>query len=133
MKQKLLITLMAAAAMNVWAEGSDDPGVITITITGGSGVETRKAPGSVTVVNRKTIIQKGSANVLEAIRDTTGVNLQGIGSGQEAYRLRSSIAETRSASSGLLRYYFKRSESNGLLFTAESVRFSPTKRPLSIY
>lgn len=81
MKQKLLISLMAAAAMNVWAEASDAPGVITITITGGTGVETRKAPGSVTVVNHKTIIQKGSANVLEAIRDTTGVNLQGIGSG----------------------------------------------------
>ncbi len=81
MKKKLLITLLAAATVNAWAEDGYNSGVITITITGGSGVETRDAPGSVSVIQHREIVQKGSANVLEAIRDTTGVNLQGIGTG----------------------------------------------------
>jgi outer membrane receptor for ferrienterochelin and colicins len=81
MKKKLLITLLAAATVNAWAEDGYNPDVITITITGGSGVEARDASGSVSVIRHREIVQKGSANVLEAIRDTTGVNLQGVGTG----------------------------------------------------
>ncbi|MDD5395060.1 MAG: TonB-dependent receptor [Thiothrix sp.] len=80
MQQRLLTLLIAGICLNAWAEEPDTLGEITVTATRNE-IKTQKAPGSVTIITRKAIANKGGENVLEILRGTPGVSLQGIGSG----------------------------------------------------
>lgn len=80
MQQNLLTLLIAAVSLNAWAEAPDELNDITVTATR-SELKTKQAPSSTTLITRQVIAQKGAENVLDAIRGTPGVSLQGIGSG----------------------------------------------------
>lgn len=54
-----------------------------------SEINTKEAPGSVTVINRKEIEEKSGDNIVDLIRGTTGISLQGIGTaGRKSLSLR---------------------------------------------
>jgi len=84
MEKKLLTTLILCAMNGAWAESSTndteslDDVIVTATR---SEINVSEAPGSVTVISREEIVQKGGTNILDIIRGTPGVSLQGIGSG----------------------------------------------------
>ena len=84
MKKTLLATLIITtispvfAASNNQEEDQIDDVIVTATR---SEIDTKDAPGSVTVINRKEIEQKGSDGIVDLIRGTTGISLQGIGTG----------------------------------------------------
>ncbi len=80
MHKKLLIIMIASSCSNLWADQPDDLGEVTVTATRAE-IKTKQAPSSVTIVTRQEIAQQGSDNVLDAIRGTPGVSLQGVGSG----------------------------------------------------
>lgn len=79
MQKVLFISLLSVATTAVFAE-NDVLNEVIVTATR-SEIDTAEAPGSVTVISRKEIEQKGGENVLDLIRGTTGISLQGIGSG----------------------------------------------------
>ncbi len=79
MKKVLLISLLSASTGVAVADGDIlDEVIFTATR---SEIDTAEAPGSVTVINRKEIEQKGGESVLDLIRGTAGISMQGIGSG----------------------------------------------------
>ena len=84
MQKKLLVILISSVIGNAWAETHDTPSDtlddVIITATR-SSINTSEAPGSVTVISRKEIKEKGAENVLDIIRGTAGINLQGVGTG----------------------------------------------------
>lgn len=80
MHKKLLVILIATSCSNLWADAPDTLSDITVTATR-SEIMAKQAPGSVSVITRQEIAQKGGENVLETLRGTPGVSLQGIGSG----------------------------------------------------
>ncbi|WP_299879087.1 TonB-dependent siderophore receptor [uncultured Cocleimonas sp.] len=79
MKKIVLLSLLSAVTGSAFAE-NDVLDEVIVTATR-SEIDTTEAPGSVTVISRKEIEEKGGENVLDLIRGTTGVSLQGIGSG----------------------------------------------------
>lgn len=92
MQKKLLVILISTAMANASAETqsntSDTLDDVIITATR-SQINTSEAPGSVTVVSRKEIKEKGAESILDIIRGTTGVSLQGVGtSGRKTISLR---------------------------------------------
>lgn len=84
MKKILLATLIITTISPVFAvsnnqeEDQIDDVIVTATR---SEIDTKDAPGSVTVINRKEIEQKGSDGIVDLIRGTTGISLRGIGTG----------------------------------------------------
>ena len=95
MQKKLLVILISSAfGLNAtWADSADnadelnnpqkapdDLGDIIVTATR-SEIDIEDAPGSVTVINHEEIKQKGGNNILDIVRGTPGISLQGIGSG----------------------------------------------------
>lgn len=84
MQKKLLTTLILSAMSTAWAESPTtdidalDDVIVTATR---SEINTSEAPGSVTVISREEIKQKGGENILDIIRGTPGISLQGVGSG----------------------------------------------------
>lgn len=80
MQPKLLTILIAAVCTHAWAEQPDALDEITVTATRNE-IKVKQAPGSVTILTRQDITQKGGENVLEILRDTPGISLQGVGSG----------------------------------------------------
>ena len=80
MRKTLLATLIASACLTAWADTPDTLSDITVTATRAE-TKVKQAPSSVTVITRQEIAQQGSENLLDAIRGTPGVSLQGIGSG----------------------------------------------------
>lgn len=83
MQKKLLAVVISSIVSTSWAASSDNSetlGEIIVTATR-TEISTQEAPGSVTVINRKEIEKKGGENILDIIRGTPGINLQGIGSG----------------------------------------------------
>lgn len=77
MKKKLLLVSILSAMAPMSADKLDD---VIVTATR-SEINTAEAPASVTIINRKEIEQKGASNVLDIIRGSVGVNLQGVGTG----------------------------------------------------
>lgn len=80
MHKKLLTILVAGLCTNAWADEPDTLDAITVTATRNE-IKVKQAPGSVTILTRQDITQKGGENILEALRGTPGISLQGIGSG----------------------------------------------------
>ena len=85
MQRKILTTLVACAmGTTAWAETSTDSSEklddIIVTATR-SQIATTEAPGSVSVITRQEIEQKGQTSIVDLIRGTTGVSLRGIGTG----------------------------------------------------
>ncbi|UJS24196.1 TonB-dependent receptor plug domain-containing protein [Thiothrix winogradskyi] len=80
MPKKLLAILIAATSLNAVADTPDTLDDITVTATRTES-KVKQAPSSVTVMTRKDIAQKGGENVLETLRGTPGISLQGVGSG----------------------------------------------------
>lgn len=83
MQKKLLAIVISAAVSTVWADTNDNADVLdeVIVTATRSKIDVAEAPGSVTVISRKEIEQKGGENILDIIRGTPGISLQGIGSG----------------------------------------------------
>ena len=83
MQKKLLTTLILGALSTAWAETSTNIDVLddVIVTATRSEINASEAPGSVTVISREEIEQKGGENILDIIRGTPGISLQGIGSG----------------------------------------------------
>ncbi len=79
MQKVLLVGLLSAATTTVYAE-SDVLDEVIVTATR-SEIDPAEAPGSVTVISREQIEQRGGENVLDLMRGTPGISLQGIGSG----------------------------------------------------
>ena len=78
---KKILTILIVSAMNAaWADNPDALDDIIITATR-SEINTAEAPSSVTVITRKQIAQKAATNIADILRGTTGVTLQGIGTG----------------------------------------------------
>lgn len=80
MRRKVLTILIAGLCSSAWAEEADILDEVTVTATR-TEMAAREAPGSVTIITREQIAQKGAGNILDAIRGTPGLNLQGIGTG----------------------------------------------------
>ena len=79
MKKTLLASLIITAITPVLATADNlDDVIVTATR---SEIDTKDAPGSVTVINRKQIEQKGGESIVDLIRGTAGINLRGIGTG----------------------------------------------------
>ena len=76
MQKVLLISLLSVATVAAYAE-SDVLGEVIVTATR-SEIDLAEAPGSVTVINREEIKKNGGDNLLDIIRGTPGINLQGI-------------------------------------------------------
>ncbi len=75
-------SLLAAAEEHAFLER------ITVTASR-SELTSKEAPSSVTVITQEDILQKGSDNILDAIRGTPGVSIQGVGTaGRKAISLR---------------------------------------------
>ena len=79
MQKVLLISLLSVATVAAYAE-NDVLDEVIFTATR-SEIDTAEAPGSVTVINREEIEQKGGENILDVIRGTPGISLQGVGTG----------------------------------------------------
>lgn len=79
-QKKLLVLVIATVCTSVSAEEADTLADITVTATRNE-IMLREAPGSVSIITRQDIAQKGAENVFDAIRDAPGVSLQGIGTG----------------------------------------------------
>lgn len=80
MRKKILTIVIVSAMNSAWAENSDNLDDVIITATR-SEISTAEAPGSVTVISRKEIKEKGAKNILDVVRGTPGISLQGIGTG----------------------------------------------------
>ncbi len=84
MKKAVLVSLISSAVVVACVESSFAEEVIlekifvTATL---SEIDPADAPGSVTVIDRQQIEQNGGENILDLIRSTAGISLQGIGSG----------------------------------------------------
>ena len=78
--QKKILLVSILCSMNLSAAELEKLDDVVVTATR-SQVSTNDAPGSVTVINRKEIEQKGSSNLLDIIRATAGINIRGVGSG----------------------------------------------------
>jgi len=84
MQKKLLVILISTAMSTAWSDSHSkeneklDDVIVTATR---SEINVTEAPGSVTVIKRKEIKQKGAENVLDIIRGTSGITLQGVGTG----------------------------------------------------
>ncbi len=79
MQKVILISLLSVATVAAYAE-NDVLDEVIVTATR-SEIDPAEAPGSVTVINREEIKQKGGENILDIIRGTPGISLQGIGTG----------------------------------------------------
>ncbi len=90
-KKKLLASILCSmnlCSMSLSAAELEKLDDVVVTATR-SQVTMNDAPGSVTVINRKEIEQKGSSNLLDIIRATPGVTIRGVGSGgRKAINLR---------------------------------------------
>ena len=88
MPQKVLAILLVCICLI--AEAEDQASLERITVTASrTEVTVKQAPASVTIITREDILQKGSENILDAIRGTAGVSIQGIGTaGRKAISLR---------------------------------------------
>ncbi len=87
MQKRTLAILIAGVMGSYTSVGAESPAQkagalddIIVTATR-SEMNTADAPGSVTVITRKEIEEKGGDNILDLIRGTPGISLQGIGSG----------------------------------------------------
>ena len=84
MQKKLLTALILSAMGTTWAESpaTDIDALDDVIVTATrSIINTSEAPGSVTVINREEIEKTGGDNLLDIIRGTPGISLQGIGTG----------------------------------------------------
>ena len=82
MKKTLLTTLILSTMIPIFAANATDDEIDDVIVTATrSEIDTQDAPGSVTVINRKEIEQKGSDGIVDLIRGTTGISLRGIGTG----------------------------------------------------
>jgi len=84
MQKKLLAIVIASTINSVWATSpAEDNNVLDDVIVSAtrSEINTAEAPASVTVINHQDIEKKGAENIVDIIRGTTGVTLQGIGTG----------------------------------------------------
>ena len=91
MQKKILAILISSAMGSAWGLSPVPPkdsntlidnvlSDIIVTATR-SEINTAEAPGSVTVISRKEIEKKSGESVLDLIRGTTGITLQGVGTG----------------------------------------------------
>ena len=84
MRKVVLLGLISSAMLVAIGEQSSaeevvlDAVFVTATL---SEIDPAEAPGSVTVIDRQQIEQNGGENILDLIRGTAGISLQGIGSG----------------------------------------------------
>ncbi len=77
-KKILLVSILCSTNLSATELEKLDDVIVTATR---SQVSTNDAPGSVTVISRKEIEQKGSSNLLDIIRATAGISIRGVGSG----------------------------------------------------
>ena len=80
MQKKILIISIICAMNTLSANDTEKLDDIVVTATR-SEISTADAPGSVTVISKEEIAQKGGNNILDIIRSTPGLNIRGIGSG----------------------------------------------------
>jgi len=86
MKKKILVVLISSAIETAWGASPVPPNqinklddvIVTATRT---EMNTAEAPASVTVINRQEIEAKSGENIVDLIRGTTGISLQGVGTG----------------------------------------------------
>ena len=83
MKKKILVGLISSAMSVAWAESKNSIDVLddVIVTATRSAINTAEAPGSVTVITRKEIEQKNADSLLETLRGSAGISLQGVGTG----------------------------------------------------
>ncbi len=84
MNKVVLLGLISSAMLVAVGEQSLAEEVVldTVFVTATlSEIDPAEAPGSVTVITRQEIEQKGGDNILDLIRGSAGISLQGIGSG----------------------------------------------------
>ncbi len=83
MNKALLTSLtfsLFSSLMTHSVQANDELDDIIVTATR-SETDVQDAPGSVTVINRQQIEQKGGGNLVDLIRDATGVSIRGVGTG----------------------------------------------------
>ncbi len=88
MQKKVLVVFLVCICF--FAEAEDQVSLERITVTASrTDVIAKEAPASITVITREDILRKGSENILDALRGTAGVSIQGIGTaGRKAISLR---------------------------------------------
>lgn len=80
MKRKLQTILIASLCTSAWAEDIRVMEPVTVTATR-SEISLEDAPGSITIITQDEIKRKGGESVIDVLRGTTGISMQGIGTG----------------------------------------------------
>lgn len=80
MKRKLHSIIIASLCTSAWADNVSVLEQVTVTATRTETV-LQDAPGSVTIITQEEIKGKGGENIVDLVRGSTGISMQGIGTG----------------------------------------------------